>query len=424
MLDIRFIRENPDLVKEGARKKRIKVDIDRLLVVDDERRNLLQESENLKADKNKASQEISRLKGPEKAEAISRMKQVSDDIKVLEERLAGVQEEYNTLMLAVPNPPDDEVPEGVDDTENVEIRRWGQVPQFDFTPRDHVELGEMLDIIDIPRGVKLAGSRNYFLKNEGVLLEYGLLMYALSRMVKLGFSPMIVPHLVKDIAMVGTAYFPGGEEQAYGCERDGLYLIGTAEVPVTSYHYDEILEEKDLPLHYCGISPCYRREAGTYGKDTRGLYRIHQFQKIEQVVICKNDPDISAAEHEFITKNSEDLVQSLGLPHHVVMVCSGDLGQPQKRKYDIECWMPSRNGYGETHSSSKFYDFQARRLKLRYRDANGNVKFCHTLNNTFVATPRILISVLECNQRADGSVVIPEVLRPFMRGIEVIEPKK
>lgn len=424
MLDIRYIRENAGLIKEGARKKRIPVDIDRLLEVDDDRRRLLQDSENLKAEKNRATQEIAKLTGPEKAGAIARMKQVSDDVKALEEKLAAVQEEFNSLMLRVPNPPDAEVPEGVDDTENVEIRRWGDVPKFDFEPRDHVELGEMLDIIDIPRGVKLAGSRNYFLKNEGALLEYAVLMYALNKLVGKGFSPMIVPHLVKDIAMIGTAYFPGGEEQAYGCERDGLYLIGTAEVPVTSYHYDEILEEKDLPRHYCGISPCYRREAGTYGKDTRGLYRIHQFQKIEQVIICKNDTEISASEHEFITNNSEEFVKSLGLAHHVVMVCSGDLGQPQKRKYDIECWMPSRKNYGETHSSSKFYDFQARRLKLRYRDSEGNVTFCHTLNNTYVATPRILIPILECNQRKDGSVVIPEVLRPYMGGIEIIEPKK
>ncbi|MDP2984583.1 MAG: serine--tRNA ligase [Candidatus Latescibacter sp.] len=424
MLDIRLIRENPDLIKEGARKKKIKVDIDRLLEVDDERRSLLQESENLKAEKNRASQEIAALKGAEKAAAIALMKSVSEKVKELEERLEMVMEEFNALMLQVPNPPDDDVPEGADDTENVEIRRQGAVPLFDFEPLDHVALGEKLDILDIPRGVKLAGARSYILKNEGVLLEYAVLMFALGRMVKLGFTPMIVPHLVKDIAMIGTAYFPGGEEQAYACERDKLYLIGTSEVPVTSYHYDEILEEKDLPLHYCGISPCYRREAGTYGKDTRGLYRIHQFQKIEQVIVCKADPDVSAGEHEFITKNSEDLVKALGLPYRVVIVCAGDLGQPQKKKYDIECWMPSRGGYGETHSSSKFFDFQARRLKLRYRDAGGNVRFCHTLNNTYVATPRILISVLECNQRKDHSVVVPEVLRPYMGGIEVIEPKK
>jgi len=424
MLDIKFIRENVDLVKEGARKKRIDVDIDRLIEVDEERRGLLQESERLKAERNAASQEIARLKGEEKEKAIARMKSVAAKIKELDSRLEEVVNEYNSLMLLVPNPPDDDVPEGEDETDNVEIRRWGEPPRFDFEPLDHVALGELLDIIDIPRGVKLAGTRSYILKNEGVFLEYAVLMYALDRMRELGFTPMIVPHLVKDIAMIGTAYFPGGEEQAYACERDDLYLIGTAEVPVTSYHYDEILSEEELPKHYCGISPCYRREAGTYGKDTKGLYRIHQFQKVEQVVVCEADPEVSAREHEFITSNSENLVKALGLPYRVVLVCTGDLGQPQKRKYDIECWMPSRNSYGETHSSSKFFDFQARRLKMRYRDSSGKIRFCHTLNNTYVATPRILISILECNQRKDRSVVIPEVLRPYMGGMEVIEPKK
>ena len=424
MLDIRFIRENQDLIKEGARKKRINVDIDRLIEVDEERRRLLQESENLKAEKNTASQEIAKLQREEKAAAIAKMKNVAERIKSIDSKLESIINEFNMLMLQVPNPPDDDVPEGEDEYDNVEIRRVGELPKFNFEPLDHVELGELLDIIDIPRGVKLAGARSYILKKEGVLLEYGVLMYALKKMIELGFTPMIVPHLVKDIAMVGTAYFPGGEEQTYTCERDNLYLIGTAEVPVTSYHYDEILDEKDLPLHYCGISPCYRREAGTYGKDTKGLYRIHQFQKVEQVIFCKADEKISAEKHEFITQNSENLVKDLGLPYRVVLVCTGDLGQPQKRKYDIECWMPSRNNYGETHSSSKFFDFQARRLKTRYRDSEGNVRYCHTLNNTFIATPRILISILECNQQKDGSVVVPEVLRPYMGGIEVIEPGK
>ena len=424
MLDIKFIRDNPDLVREGARKKRIEVDIDRLLEIDEERRNLLKESDQLKAEKNTASQHIARLKGDEKTAAITRMKHISERIKYLESELNAILKEFNDLMLRVPNPPDEDVPEGKDEFDNVEIRRVGDLPEFNFQPLDHVALGELLDIIDIPRGVKLGGARSYILKNEGVLLEYAVLMFALRRMVELGFTPMITPHLVKDIAMIGTAYFPGGEEQAYTCERDSLHLIGTAEVPVTSYHYDEILEEKDLPRHYCGISPCYRREAGTYGKDTKGLYRIHQFQKVEQVVICRADPEISASEHEFITNNSENLVKDLKLPYRVVIVCTGDLGQPQKRKYDIECWMPSRGGYGETHSSSKFHDFQARRLKMRYRDSGGNIQFCHTLNNTYVATPRILISILECNQQKDHSVIIPEVLRPFMSGIEVIEPKK
>ena len=423
MLDIRYIRENADIVKAGARIKRIEIDIDRLLAVDEERRNLLQETESLRAEKNVATQEIASLAGEAKQTAIARMKSVSERIKQLDTKLGEVVAEFDSLMLQVPNPPDDEVPEGKDDTENMEIRRHGEIPVFDFEPRDHVELGELLDIIDIPRGVKLAGSRSYILKGDGALLEYAVLMFALNRMVKLGFTPMIVPHLVKDIAMIGTAYFPGGEEQAYACERDELYLIGTSEVPVTSYHYDEILTEAELPKHYCGISPCYRREAGTYGRDTKGLYRIHQFQKIEQVIICKNDKEESAREHEFITANAENLVKELGLPYRTVLVCGGDLGQPQKKKYDIECWMPSRNGYGETHSSSKFYDFQARRLKLRYRDKSGDIQYCHTLNNTFVATPRILISIIECNQRRDGSVVIPEALRPYMGDREVIDPK-
>ena len=424
MLEIKFIRENPDLIKEGARKKKINVDIDRLLEVDEKRRKLLLKSETLKAEKNAASQAIAKLKGEEKSSAISKMKNVAESIKEIDSGLESVINEFNALMLQVPNPPDDEVPEGEDEHDNVEIRRGGELPRFDFEPRDHVELGELLDIIDIPRGVKLAGARSYILKNEGVLLEYGVLMYALSKMIELGFTPMIVPHLVKDIAMIGTAYFPGGEEQTYTCERDNLHLIGTAEVPVTSYHYDEILDENVLPLHYCGISSCYRREAGTYGKDTKGLYRIHQFQKVEQVVVCRADEEISAREHDFITQNSENLVKDLGVPYRVVLVCTGDLGQPQKRKYDIECWMPSRGGYGETHSSSKFFDFQARRLKLRYRDSRGNIKYCHTLNNTYIATPRTLISILECNQQIDGSVIVPEVLRPYTGGLEVIKPKK
>lgn len=423
MLDIRYIREHPDIVKAGAAKKRIRIDIDRLIEVDERRRALLHESEQLKATKNTASQEIAQLSGPEKQDAIARMKSVTERIRELDTELGAILPEYDDLMSRVPNPPDDDVPEGASDADNVEIRRAGEPPAFDFEPRDHVELGELLDIIDIPRGVKLGGARSYILKNEGVLLEYALLMYALRKIVELGFTPMIVPHLVKDIAMYGTAYFPGGEEQAYACERDGLYLIGTSEVPVTSYHYDEILDEKELPKRYAGISSCYRREAGTYGRDTRGLYRIHQFQKLEQVIVCKNDPGESARMHEDITLNSENLVKDFGLPYRVVLVCGGDLGQPQKKKYDIECWMPSRGGYGETHSSSKFHDFQARRLKLRYRDSEGNIQFCHTLNNTFVATPRILISILECNQRRDGSVMIPEALRPFMGGLEVIEPK-
>ena len=327
--------------------------------------------------------------------------------------------------MRCPNLPEGGLADGADETENVEIRRWGQVPEFDFEAKDHVELGKNLDIIDIERGVKLAGTRSYFLKGDGALLELAVLRFGLDYMVnECGFVAMIPPVLVRDEAMVGTAWFPGGEDQAYRMERDELNLAGTAEVPLTAYHSGEILAEDDLPLKYVAWSPCYRREAGTYGKDTHGLYRIHQFQKIEQVIVCKNDEQESVEHHQRILANSEAVVQALGLAYRVVNVCAGDLGRGQVQKFDIECWMPSRKNYGETHSASRFGEFQARRLNLRYRGADKKTHFCHTLNNTVVASPRILISILECNQNADGSVTIPQVLRPYMNGRDKIEIKK
>ena len=424
MLDIKYIRENVELVKESARKKHIKVDIDRLLEVDEKRRSLLTEGDRLRAKKNRVSQEIANIKGDERQEAIKAMREVAARLKEIDKEEKEVQEDFENLMLLVPQVPSDDVPEGEDENDNVEIRRWGEIPEFNFPVKDHVELGEILDLIDIPRGVKLAGPRSYFLKNEAALLENAVLRFSYDMLIERGFTPMIVPHLVKDIAMMGTAYYPGGEEQAYRTSCDPLSLIGTSEVPLTAYHYDEILKEGGLPVMYAGMSVCYRREAGTYGKDTRGLYRIHQFQKVEQVILCRADEEESTRMHDFILKNSEDLVQALGLPYRVVVVCTGDLGQPQVKKYDIECWMPSREiGWGETHSASKFHDFQARRLKMRYRDNDGNIRYVHTLNNTHVATPRILIPILENYQQKDGSVVIPEVLRTYMGGQEIIEPK-
>ncbi len=423
MLDIRFIREHPELVQAGARKKRLEIDIPQLLALDEQRRSLISQVENLKALRNKVSKEIPTLQGAIRQEAIAQMKQVADESRALEQPLRETEAAFEALMLRVPNVPADDVPEGLTDADNVEIKTWGTIPQFDFAPRDHVELGELLDILDIPRAVKLAGSRTYFLKNAGVLLEQAVLQLALHHMVRKGFCPMLVPHLVKDEAMVGTAYFPAGQEQTYRLLEDQVNLIGTAEVPVTAYHADEILREDELPKYYVGLSNCYRREAGTYGKDTRGLYRIHQFQKVEQVVICANDPEVSAREHEHILQNAEELLQALGLPYRVVAVCGGDLGIPQVKKYDIETWMPSRQGYGETHSASKFHDFQARRLRLRYRDTDGTIRFVHTLNNTVIASPRILIPLLEINQQADGSVTIPDVLQPYMDGLRVIVPR-
>lgn len=422
MLDIKFIRAQPDAVRAAARLKRIEFDVDELLAVDAERRRLLQQTEELKAQQNRTSKEIATLQGPERTARIQAMQALVARIKELDESQRQVSERFDACMLQVPNIPAPEVPPGKDESENVEIRRWGVPRQFDFEPRDHVALGLELDLVDFERAAKLAGSRTYFLKGAGALLELAVLRFALDHIVAKGFTPMLVPVLVRPLAMVGTAYYPGGEEQAYQVERDGVTLVGTAEVPITAYHAHEILEDADLPRLYAGWSPCFRREAGTYGRDTRGLYRIHQFQKIEQVVICRADSEESLRWHHAILRNSEELLQQLELPYRVVNVCGGDLGRPQVQKFDIETWMPSRRGYGETHSASRFHDFQARRLELRYRDANGKVQFCHTLNNTVIASPRILIAILENNQRPDGSVDVPAVLRPYLGGMAILEP--
>ncbi len=330
-------------------------------------------------------------------------------------------------MQQVAQPADEDVPLGKDDTENIEIRKEGQIRQFDFEPKDHVQLGQALDIIDIERGVKLAGTRNYILKGDGALLHWALLRFAMDYMTGKGYIPMSVPLLMKDEAMRGTGYYPGAEEQTYRMERDELNLAGAAEVPLTAYRMGEILNAEELPLKYVALSSCFRREAGAAGKDTYGLYRIHQFDKVEQVIICENDDEQSRAFHDEILSNSEAVMQALGLPYRVVNVCTGDLGRGQAKKYDIEAWMPSRENYCETHSASKFYDFQARRMDLRYRSQKSEdrrqkgktkIKFCHTLNNTVIASPRIVIPLLELYQNEDGSVTVPDVLRPYMNPVK------
>ena len=422
MLDIAYIREHPEEVKRGAAKKRFEVDIDRLLEVDRARRETQRRVEDLRAEKNRRSKEIPGLAAEERQAALTAMRQVDRDLKGLEPELARLEKEFEALMLQVPNVPAEDVPDGVDDQDNVEVRRWGEPRKFDFEPLDHVALGERLDIIDFARGSKVGGSRSYFLKNEGALLEMAVLRWAMDHLVRKGFVPMHVPMLVKPEAMIGGGFLPGGEDSVYAVDT-GQDLIGTAEVSLVAYHAGEILDEAELPKHYAGFSACFRREAGAAGKDTRGLYRLHQFYKIEQVVITRNDVEESRREHDFLLGNSEELVQALGLPYRVVYVCGGDLGRPQVRKHDIETWMPSRGNYGETHSCSTIHEFQARRSMIRYRDREGRVRYCHTLNNTALASPRILIPILENYQQADGSVIIPEVLRPYMGGLEAIRPR-
>ena len=332
--------------------------------------------------------------------------------------MEGRRRRIAPLLLQLPQPADEEVPVGKDDSENVEIKKWGEVRNFDFPAKDHVELGDKLRLIDIERGVKLAGSRSYVLLGDGTLLHQAVLRLAQDMMVARGFVPMVVPVLVREEPMEGTGYFPLGREQAYAITNEDppKYLVGTAEVSLTAYHMGETLDLGTLPRKYVAMSSCFRREAGTYGKDTAGLYRIHQFDKVEQVVVCKADVNESKRWHQTILANAEDLLQTLKLPYRVVAVCTGDLGQGQAAKFDIETWMPSRKGYGETHSASRFYDFQSRRLNLRYRDEEGKMRYCHTLNNTVVASPRILIPILENYQNADGSITIPEALRPYMAG--------
>ena len=421
MIDIKEIRENPQRFKQAAKNKNIEVDIDRLLAIDAELLSAKRGLQEIATEKNRIGKSIPKLAGDEKQNALGQLAKFKADESQFEEKVKQLQPEADSLMLLVAQPADDEVPLGKDDTENVEIRREGQVRQFDFKPKDHVQLGVDLGIIDVERGVKLAGTRSYFLKGNGARLHWAVLQFAMDVMVARGYSPMSVPLLMKDEAMRGTGYYPGSEEQTYRMERDELNLAGTAEVPLTAYHSGELLREEDLPIKFAGMSTCFRREAGAAGKDTYGLYRIHQFDKVEQVVICKNSIEESNKYHEEILSNSEVVMRALEVPYRVVVVCTGDLGRGQAKKYDIEAWMPSRNNYCETHSASKFYEFQARRMNLRYKDtATKKNLFCHTLNNTVIASPRVLIPILELYQNADGSITVPKVLQPYMGGQERI----
>ncbi len=421
MIEIKLIREDPDRFKKAARDKRIHADIDTLLQVDAQLSDIKRYLQDMATEKNRIGKSIPRLIDAEKQTALDTLAQLKQDEARYNEQLKELSPRLEQLMLDVAQPADDDVPVGKDDTENVEVRRQGRVREFDFEPRDHIQLGLKLGMIDIERGVKLAGTRNYFLKGDGALLHWAVLRYALDLMIGRGYLPMSVPLLMRDEAMYGTGYYPGSEEQTYRLEKDGLNLAGTAEVPLTAYRMGEILQVDELPLKFVGLSSCFRREAGAAGKDTYGLYRIHQFDKVEQVVVCKNSVAQSLAFHQEILSNAEDVLQGLGLPYRVVTVCTGDLGRGQARKFDIETWMPSRHNYCETHSASKFYEFQARRLNLRYKDPDTKKNlFCHTLNNTVIASPRVLIALMELYQNPDGTITIPEVLRPYMGGKELI----
>ncbi|MBI5613343.1 serine--tRNA ligase [Candidatus Gottesmanbacteria bacterium] len=414
MLDIKYIRENLELCKSSAINKNRVVDWDALLSLDEKRRELISKSEAVRNARNKAN---TSARGDEKA--WEEGKKLKDTLKLLEDELRDVEQKFQQAMYTVPNVPDASVPIGKDEKGNVEIKKWGTVPEFLFPVLDHVKLATALDIIDFERGAKVGGSRAYFLKNEGAMLEFAILFYAYQKLAKKGYTPLVAPSLVKEFTLFGNGQLPWGREEVYHLEKDDVYLAGTAEVPVTAYFADEILNEKDLPKKFVAYSSCYRREAGSYGKDTKGVYRVHQFNKVEQVIISKNDLSTSFTLHEELLKNSEEILQDLELPYRVLLMCTGDMGEPQVKKYDVETWMPGRGAYGETMSNSFMGEFQARRLKIRYKTKTGESLYCHTLNNTAIASPRILVAILENYQNKDGSVRVPKVLQPYL-GKEII----
>ncbi|MEK7562993.1 MAG: serine--tRNA ligase [Patescibacteria group bacterium] len=427
MIDLDDLRKRPDTYQDAAKKKNIAISIADFLKLDQKRRELQKEVDGMRSTQNTASKKMPSLKGDEKNAALAEMKTLSTQVKEGEEKLKTIEGEWKTMQYMLPAIPLDTVPVGKSDKDNVESKRVGTEKKFSFTPKDHVALGEALGIIDIPRGAKVSGARSYFLKGDGARLHQAVLRYTMDSLVEKGWTLFSPPLMANEACFIGTGFFPGAdqaniyavggqEEQGGPIEADNLHLIGTSEVTVCSYHSGEVLTAEDLPKRYAGYSACFRREAGTYGKDTKGLYRVHQFEKVEQVVLCEADTDIALAMFKEIRKNAEDLLQAMELPYRIVDVCTGDMGKGKVFMQDIETWMPSRNGYGETHSCSYLGDFQARRLNIKYTTKDGEKKFVHTLNNTCIASPRILIPILEIYQNEDGSVTVPEVLREYMGG--------
>jgi len=414
MLDIKFIRENKDVIKEGAKKKHIEVDIDKLLFADEKRLELLSRVEFLRGEQNKMNNSIASEKDMTiRGQMIGEMKMVKDDLIKNEEELKTVMLEWQGLMLTVPNIPDISVPEGETDLDNQEIKTWGEKPTFNFEAKDHIELMTNLKMVDFERGVKVHGFRGYFLTGDGVRLSMAIWSYAMDFFSQKGFIPVIPPIVVNRKTFFGTGYLPQGEDDLYKTQ-DGDFLAGTAEVPIMGYHADEILNKDELPKKYLGFSPCYRREAGSHSKDVKGLIRVQEFYKLEQVVLCVASHTESVSLHDEINRNTEEFIESLKIPYRTVVNCGGDLGMGQVKKYDIELWVPKESKYREISSASYFHDFQSRRLNIRYRDENGKMNYVHSLNCTAIPTPRILVSMIENFQQADGTIKVPEVLNKYL----------
>ncbi len=417
MLDIDFIRKNPEKVKEGTRAKGLDpAVVDEVLKLDKERRDLLQEVEDLRHQIN----EISDARGKPSAEAVDRAKELKGQLKQLEPQLQEIEKEFQKSWRSIPNLPAAGVPQGAGEEDNVKVRTWGEKPEFDFEPKPYWELGKDLGIIDTKRAAKVSGARFGYLKGAAVLLEFALVDLAIKNLLWEGFLPVVPPVMISDRAMRAMGYLEhGGEQETYHFEKDNLYLIGTSEQAIGPMHMDEILDEDMLPMRYVAFSTCFRREAGSYGKDTKGIFRVHQFDKVEMFSFAR--PERSEEEHEVLLSVQENLMQELEIPYQITEMCTGDLGAPAARKLDINAWFPSRNSYRETHSASNCTDFQARRLNIKYKSKHGEKYFVHTLNGTAFAIGRTILAILENYQQADGSVLVPDALQPSV-GLEVIQP--
>jgi len=414
MLDIKFIRENLDIVKAGAKKKHIDVDLDRLVEVDEKRRSILASVEEKKAKQNSVSETVAQTSDDEeRSKLIGEMKTLKEEIQKEEEELKGVMEEWQMLMLQVPQVPDMTVPEGDSDEDNKEIKTWGEKTKFDFEPKDHVAIMTALKMADFERGTKVHGFRGYYLIGDGARLSWAIWNYAQEFFLAKGFSPMLPPTIVRKENLYGTGHLPNEAEDIFKTQDDD-YLIGTSEVSGMGYYSDEVLPGDMLPVKTLAFSPCYRREAGSHGKDVKGLIRVHEFYKIEQIMLCDASHEESVKWHEWLNRNTEEFIESLGIPYHTVLNCGGDLGQGQVKKYDIELWVPGEEKYREISSASYFHDFQTRRFNIRYKDKEGKARYAHSLNCTAIPTPRILVSLVENFQQADGSVKIPEALQKYM----------
>ncbi|MCX6766152.1 MAG: serine--tRNA ligase [Candidatus Moranbacteria bacterium] len=431
MLDIKFIRDHKEELKKAISNKGIDLDVDELLKMDDKRRELLGKVEELNSLKNDINELVKEAKSEEeRKEVIEKGKEIKDKLAKDEPQYETIKRMFDLLMVKVPTIPSPDTPVGKSEKDNAEISRWGEIPKFGFAAKDHIQLGKELDILDLERGVKVAGYRGYYVKNEGVTLVMGLMMYALGKMIEKGYAPVIPPTLVKEFALFGSGYFKGKEydlntdeiyqvatsdKEATGeASKDKKFLVGTAEPSLLAYYAGDILEEKNLPLKICGFSQCYRSEIGSYGKDTKGIYRVHEFMKVEQVVLCPADIAQSEKVQQEMISISREMYEELGLPYRQVQVCTGEMGAGKYKMFDLEVWIPSRNAYGEGGSASNFLDWQARRLKVKYVDKEGNKRYAYMLNNTALASPRIFIAILENFQQADGSVKVPEVLKKYM----------